>query len=388
MSTSSPRLTSHIHILTFFFALAIPFRSKLNKNTENKDFSMTTPLKGDGSDFPCKGYQKDVGTPAGTSTATWAPGSAQKLGITGGAAHNGGSCQLSLSYDGGKTFKVIKSIEGGCVNPAGGDQSFDFTVPADAKGGDAVFAWSWFNNTGNREMYMNCAPVTISGSGTNDLAGNPDMFVANVGAAGGGCGTTETSDVQFPNPGKDVLVSPGAKLAPPTNCAAASAPAPKAGGDTPAPQAAGSSAPAPPASSGAPPASSGAPPASSGAPPASSGAPPASSGSPPASSGAPPASTGAPPAPGAPKEAPAPAGGSGSYTVKTGDVCSTIATQNGMTVADLIKKNPTMYVFCFIPFPRLKLTCLSSLSDAGCTNLAVGQKITLRRRSRIMRDIN
>ena len=328
---------------------------------------MTTPLKPDGSDFPCKGYQKDLGTPAGASTTTWAPGSAQKLGITGGAAHNGGSCQLSLSYDGGKTFKVIKSIEGGCVNPAGGDQTFDFTVPADVKGGDAVFAWTWFNNTGNREMYMNCAPVTISGSGTNDLSGNPDMFVANVGAAGGGCGTTETSDVQFPNPGKDVVVSPGAKLAPPTNCAAA--PAPKAGGDTPAPPAAGSSAPAPPASSGAPAASSGAPPASSGAPPA---------------------STGAPPAPGAPKEAPAPApaGGSGSYTVKSGDVCSTIAAQNKMTVDELIKKNPTMYVFLLFPFPPLKLTFLSSLSDAGCTNLAVGQKITLRRRSRIMRDIN
>ena len=274
---------------------------------------MTTPLSSSGSDFPCKGYLSDLGTPAGVSTATFAPGSAQKLSITGGAAHNGGSCQLSLSYDGGKTFKVIKSIEGGCVNPAGGEHSFDFTVPADAKAGDAVFAWTWFNNTGNREMYMNCAAVTISGSGTNDLSSNPDMFVANVGKD---CSTPANTDLKFPNPGADVQSGSSAKLAPPTGdkCAAASGPPPAA---------------APPATD------------ESGATPP----PPADEGD----AAVPPPAV-APPT-GVPDKAAPPATGSGSsYTVKAGDICTTIAAQNGVTVEQLLKNNPTMYVSAFSPF--------------------------------------
>jgi LysM repeat protein len=357
----------------------IPFRSKLNKNTPegNKDFSMTTPLSGSGSDFPCKGYLKDLGTPGGVSTASWAPGSAQKLGITGGAAHNGGSCQLSLSYDGGKTFKVIKSLEGGCVNPAGGDQTFDFTVPADAKAGDAVFAWTWFNHTGNREMYMNCAAVTITGSGTNDLSSNPDMFVANVGDKGNGCGTTGETDLKFPNPGADVVTDPTAKLAPPEKCTggAAAASPPPAASSAAAPPAAGSSAAVPPAagsSAAVPPAagsSAAVPPAAGSSAAVSSAAGSSAAVSSAVSSAAAPAATSSAAVP--PTDVPAKAapvsGSSGStYTVKSGDICTTIAAQNGMTVDQLLKNNPTI--------------------NSGCSNLVVGQPISLRRRSRIMRD--
>ena len=333
---------------------------------------MTTPLSGSGSDFPCKGYLKDLGTPGGVSTASWAPGSSQQLGITGGAAHNGGSCQLSLSYDGGKTFKVIKSLEGGCVKPAGGDQTFDFTVPADAKAGDAVFAWTWFNHTGNREMYMNCAAVTISGSGTNDLSSNPDMFVANVGAAGNGCGTTGETDLKFPNPGADVTSDPAAKLAPPENCAAGAAPPAAAA----APPAAASSAAAPPSASAVPPAagSSAAAPSSAG----SSAAAPSSAGSSAAapssavssaaapsaavSSAAAPTSSAAVPSTGVPAKG-APAPGGSTYTVKSGDICTTIAAQNGMTVDQLLKNNPTMYVSAFshLAFPNSRSSLLQQL---------------------------
>jgi len=332
----------------------IPLRSKLNKNSPNPDFSMTTPLSASGSDFPCKGYLKDIGTPAGVSTASWPAGSPQKLGITGGAAHNGGSCQLSLSYDGGKTFKVIKSIEGGCVNPAGGDHTFDFTVPTDAKSGDAIFSWTWFNNTGNREMYMNCAAVTITGSGTSTLADRPDMMVANVG---NGCAVPDGTDVKFPNPGADLQVISQAKLGAPTGTcgssgpSAPSAPAPPSPAD-PAPPAASSPAVPPPAASS--PASP--PPAAS-----SPAAPPAAS-----SSAALPVASSAP-APSLSAPAPPSTNPAGTtYTVKVGDVCTTIAAKNGITVAQLMKNNSSI--------------------NTGCTNLTVGQSISLRRRSRIMRE--
>jgi hypothetical protein len=48
----------------------IPFRSKfLVPNGPNTDFSMTSPLLPDGSNFPCKGYQNDDLAPTATLTA-------------------------------------------------------------------------------------------------------------------------------------------------------------------------------------------------------------------------------------------------------------------------------------------------------------------------------
>jgi len=193
----------------------------------NIDFNMVAPLEANGSNFPCKGYQSDVGSPAGASTVTYTPGQSATFTLQGvEAAHNGGSCQVSLSFDNGATWKVIKSFIGNCVRSQGGNvfdanQTYDFTIPADTKSGDALWAWSWFNQSGNREMYMNCAAVTIAGAGTSTLNDKPDMFVANVN---NGCGTAEGTDVEFPNPGTDVARDTafnGAGTAPPTgNCAA------------------------------------------------------------------------------------------------------------------------------------------------------------------------
>lgn len=33
------------------------------------------------------------------------------------------------------------------------DLTQSFAIPKEAPGGEAVFAWSWFNRQGNREMY-------------------------------------------------------------------------------------------------------------------------------------------------------------------------------------------------------------------------------------------
>jgi hypothetical protein len=158
------------------------------------------------------------------------------LNFVGTAVHGGGSCQVSITYDAepneNSVWKVIYSIEGGCpaknaVGNLGDDASkpvpdgYEFLVPAELPTGRATLAWTWFNKIGNREMYMNCAPVDIVGANAkrtveeDDLVANltqvierrdqsfynslPDMFTANIGK---GCATIEGTDVVFPNPGE------------------------------------------------------------------------------------------------------------------------------------------------------------------------------------------
>lgn len=188
-----------------------PFRSKDNPYTTDVDFDMTNPLKTDGSNFPCKGYHSLFDTPQGASVATWQPGEVHTLTLSGSALHSGGSCQASLSYDRGGTFHVIKSWIGNCpLHP-----DWTFTVPWDAPAGEVIFAWSWYNRMGNRELYMNCAHMTIGGANGSALVGRPGMFVANVG---NGCETVEGFDVFFPFPGVDVENTSGSSAPPVGNC--------------------------------------------------------------------------------------------------------------------------------------------------------------------------
>lgn len=207
-----------------------PFRSKFNSHTTDIDYSMTNPLSRDGSDFPCKGYHKLMGTPQGVSVANWSPGQALSMTVTGGTPHNGGSCQASLSYDRGITWTAIHTYYGNC--PVVGDSSYTFTLPNDTPAGEALFAWTWFNQIGNREMYMNCAVVTIGGGkrdvsprGPQDsFSSRPRMFVANVG---NGCSTTEGADVQFPYPGPDVTNNSNKLALPVGSCGSREAPSVK-----------------------------------------------------------------------------------------------------------------------------------------------------------------
>ncbi|KAL2827572.1 hypothetical protein BDW59DRAFT_179086 [Aspergillus cavernicola] len=183
-----------------------PIRSPLNQQaTGEKDYSYTNPLSTSGSDYPCKGYANDPFN----SVATYSQGSEYDLRLEGSATHGGGSCQISLSYDDGESFQVIHSILGGCPI----DKSYQFTVPADAPSGEALLAWSWFNKIGNREMYMNCAQVTIGGSArqegfttmsrANAFSELPPIFIANVNGPGQ-CTTVEGEEVNFPLPGPSV----------------------------------------------------------------------------------------------------------------------------------------------------------------------------------------
>lgn len=179
-----------------------------------------SPLVPDGSDFPCKAVPYTADT-----MNDWPVGSSQTLSFTGTAAHGGGSCQISVTTDKAPTkaskWKVIHSIEGGCptassgnLEPGDSPSVFQFTVPPELPDGELTMAWTWFNRIGNREMYMNCAPVKVSGGSTDTVGFDelPDMAVANLGT--GSCTTTEGSDYTFADPGKSVVQSGSNKLIP------------------------------------------------------------------------------------------------------------------------------------------------------------------------------
>lgn len=186
--------------------------------------------------FPCQGMTDVVSVTPVTAGAT------QVVKFTGGAQHGGGSCQFALTYEfpppaDRRKWKTIYTIIGGCPVSAAGNlpvtgrdgdgradaaqcgddagteciRQFDVPVPRGVPNGNATFAWTWFNKIGNREMYMNCAPVAISGGSDGDTAfldALPPLFVANLP---GEC-TTGNGVLNVPNPGRfgRVLEQPAA----------------------------------------------------------------------------------------------------------------------------------------------------------------------------------
>lgn len=181
------------------------------------------PLDASGSNFPCHGSDVTQGAVTSLTAGSTFP-LKYELGVGGvnTAVHGGGSCQISLSYETDATklkdpanWKVIASFIGGCPTDATGNldtaamcngsnapkcvNALNFKVPAEVTNGNAILAWTWFNNVGNREMYMNCAKVSVSG-GTGSMGSLPSMFVANL-ASVNTCATTENKNVDFPNPG-------------------------------------------------------------------------------------------------------------------------------------------------------------------------------------------
>jgi len=176
-----------------------------------------SPLEENGSNFPCHATSAQFFT--GGAGTTWALGSKQTLSTKGTAVHGGGSGQFSITYDLSPTkdtvWKVIHSVEGGMPargaagNLAGSNaeapnpDTYDFTVPSDLPAGEALFAWSWLNRIGNREFYMACSPITLTGTGgsKSNFEALPDMVVLNIM---GKPKTSENSDYEFANPGASV----------------------------------------------------------------------------------------------------------------------------------------------------------------------------------------
>ncbi|KAE8863171.1 hypothetical protein PTNB73_06378 [Pyrenophora teres f. teres] len=188
-------------------------------------------------DYPCK---QRTGVYDVTEMNQWNAGETKTISFIGSAVHGGGSCQFSLTTDPkpseSSQWKVIQSVIGGCpsnvtgnitpANPDGhGAATFPVQMPKDIPDGQYTFAWTWLNKVGNREFYMNCAPVQV-GNGASKaskastksvfaaLSSLPDMFVANVPDTS--CSTAEGEDFAYPNPGKNVITSaeatPGSKI--------------------------------------------------------------------------------------------------------------------------------------------------------------------------------
>jgi hypothetical protein len=189
-----------------------PLRSKYNPSTPNAliDYSISSPLSASGSNFPCKGYHND---PDQLPSAHYTAGSTYNVTLLGGATHGGGSCQLSLSYDKGQTFRVIKSMIGGCPKTL----TYDFTVPSYAPSGEALFAWTWQNKIGNREFYMDCAVVQIDSAdggqykrqdSLDTMDSLPGIWKAAMKSVNN-CETVEGDNPVYPHPGTDVVYGDG-----------------------------------------------------------------------------------------------------------------------------------------------------------------------------------
>ncbi|KAF6223857.1 hypothetical protein HO173_013102 [Letharia columbiana] len=198
-----------------------------------------SPLVADGSNFPCKATSN-----AGAIVTEMAIGAAQPLWFIGSAVHGGGSCQISLTTDMPATksssWMVIHSIEGGCPakgvsgNDAAGQSggsNYTYTIPQGITPGSYTLAWTWFNKIGNREMYMNCASIKVSGGSKkraatlNETLGIPElyerttpsfpgMFKANIPTTD--CETVDSADVLFPDPGASVEKDGTSALTAPT----------------------------------------------------------------------------------------------------------------------------------------------------------------------------
>ncbi|KAG0033062.1 hypothetical protein BGZ82_006256 [Podila clonocystis] len=150
------------------------------------------PSKGQSIDY-------DLNSPIGTSSGKNRPlckntvpsekrtvykaGQSISTTYTIGASHGGGHCQWALSYDGGKTWAVLKTVLRDCLKGTsnGGSYSVSVPIPSGAPSGKATFMWLWNNAIGNRELYSNCADIEIQGKAGGKVTGLVPL-IANYGS--------------------------------------------------------------------------------------------------------------------------------------------------------------------------------------------------------------
>ncbi|KAJ2401089.1 hypothetical protein GGI23_001628 [Coemansia sp. RSA 2559] len=87
--------------------------------------------------------------------------------------------------------------------------SYTFTLPKDLPSSDnVIFAWSWVNAIGNREFYMNCADIKITGSSSSSYTGK-QMVIANHNGYPTipEFGSDYTTGLQYYNTGEKVTVT-------------------------------------------------------------------------------------------------------------------------------------------------------------------------------------
>ncbi|KAK4157183.1 hypothetical protein C8A00DRAFT_40410 [Chaetomidium leptoderma] len=241
----------HLLLSAFLATLPITVNGHMLMNTPtpfSPDLVSTWPLNapGDGRfPYPCQGM-----TDVAFRTPVTA-GSTTLVNFTGSAPHGGGSCQFGINYHGlpaysarPEDWRTIYTIIGGCpaeiVSTAGnleeppyfrgygereipdavhcGDdkgvdciRQFEVPIPKGLPNGDATFAWMWYNRITKDEVYMMCAPVTVTGGveadreeGKRFVEALPVMFLANIKGFTN-CSTSRTGDhgvFNIPNPGR------------------------------------------------------------------------------------------------------------------------------------------------------------------------------------------
>ncbi|GJJ77098.1 hypothetical protein EMPS_09457 [Entomortierella parvispora] len=148
--------------------------------TAQFDWKIHTFIGYNGFKFPCGGYKKGKVTPmkAGDIIPVrfWTSDMTYSQHITelpkksyNEARHGGGLCEFSLSYDGGKSFRVIATYTKTCP-----DVLFKWpvripdNVPSCKKSGECLFSWSWTSAL-VPQYYHNCADVTIEGKANGRL---------------------------------------------------------------------------------------------------------------------------------------------------------------------------------------------------------------------------
>ena len=169
-----------------------------------------------GSDFPCK---LRTGVYDITSMNNMKVGEPQLLNFTGSASHGGGTCHLSITTDleptAKSTFRLIQVFEGACPKYSDGNEytnPFTFQLPEGTPNGRLTLVWTWYNRIGAREIYQNCAPLSVTGGADNiDYYDSlPNAWFANLPNTD--CATADGMDAIVPFPGQFLLQNDGPSL--------------------------------------------------------------------------------------------------------------------------------------------------------------------------------
>ncbi|CAO3571193.1 unnamed protein product [Mortierella alpina] len=146
-----------------------------------------------GKKFPCGGYAKGPVTKLKAGEVVpvrfWTFGLSDKCNkpatsIKGGdqARHGGGYCEFSLSYDGGKQWKVIGQYTRTCP-----DIFYDWpvliprNVPSCTDSNKCLFSFSWVAFSVN-QFYHHCANILIEGGDKKGRLPELKMTVADINA--------------------------------------------------------------------------------------------------------------------------------------------------------------------------------------------------------------
>ncbi|KAG0367579.1 hypothetical protein BGX24_003167, partial [Mortierella sp. AD032] len=156
--------------------------------TNNHSNRMHAWIGFEGKKFPCGGYPKGpvtkyrAGEVIDVRFFVYEIGSWTRFPPTPGirnARHGGGACEFSLSYDGGKTWKVIAQYTRTCPDvyykwPV----QIPKNVPSCTDSNKCLFAFSW-TGFDVKQFYHHCANVQIIGVKNGKLP-TLDMTVVDV----------------------------------------------------------------------------------------------------------------------------------------------------------------------------------------------------------------